>query len=302
MIRKIVCVLMMVALFLTTPCIADVCYAENGEGDTKMENITVALDTAYGRHNAKWEKPFVAVNNDYVVYVQAVDEDGTAKDLFKTDCYYNIFTADDYVAYVCQEYGFPYLVRLRVECSVDGETVAEGISDTFDPREIYPEKEILKFGTDIPLDAIRAFSWDSAGMSIEANWHIGVSHYGDEYIFTSSQAGQGEKEKKIKKSDWDEIVSIIAKGYMKRDYIMDPEMVVLDGGGEGFALSWKDNEHENYQSYYSYKADEETEEELQRWLQQKDKTTLKKSRLFILISSIVAAAGGVAVLLFKFKR
>lgn len=279
--------------------IVPVCYAGTEEGETAMENIDITLNRMHNRCLCSWEKPSAEGNGDYTVIVEAVDESGNAREAIRAQAYYSYFDADHYVAYVCQEEGFPYRMRVRVQYYNGEDLAAEGVSDTFDPREVFPEKEVLEFGKDIPLDSIKYLSWDSAGMSIEANWHMGVSHYGDEYTFYTTRPGQNEKEKKIKKSDWDQVVAIIAKGKVKRDRIMDPDMVELDGGGEGFAIAWEDDEHENWQTYYSYVADEETAEELQKWLKAKDKTVISGWKLWALIPAFVVAAAGAAVMFFK---
>ena len=290
---------LMLASFLLM-MLVPVCFADTEKGDQTVENIVITLDRMHNRCCCKWEKPAAAERDEYTAILEAVDEDGTARELLRATAFYHSFQADDYAAYACQENGFPYMMRVRVECCNGNELIAEGVSEPFDPRDLFPEKETLEFGTDIPLEAIRSLSWDSAGMSIEDNWHMGVSHYeDDEYMFYSSKAGEKEIEKKIKKSDWDQITAIIAKGWVKRDYIMDPEMVVLDGGGEGFAVSWEDEEHENWQAYYSYQADEETEEELQKWLAAKDRKSRGGWKLWTLIPAFVIGAAGAVLAIFR---
>ena len=297
--KKIAVVLLLAAILMMLPGFTPVCYADTEKEDNNMENIEITLDRMHNRCYVKWEKPTAEGDGEYTAIVESVDESGNAKEAIRTQVYYNSFDADHYVAYSCQEDGFPYRMRVRIQYYNGEELVAEGVSDTFDPREVFPEKETLEFGTDIPLEAVRAFSWDSSGMSIEMNWHMGVSHYGDEYTFYSSHPPKGEKEKKMKKSEWDQIVSIIAKGTVKRDYIRDPEMIELDGGGEGFAVSWNDDEHENWQTYYVYVADAETEEELQKWLESKEKGPLGSIKFWSVVVPVFLGAVGAVITVLK---
>ena len=293
--RKTAIFLLLTVILMTLSGIVPVCYADTEKGDTTMEQLVITLDRMHNRCLAKWEKPSVNGSGEYTAIIESVDESWNAKEAIRTQVYYNSFDADHYVAYACQENGFPYMMRVRVEYYNGDQLVAEGVSDTFDPREVFPEKEVLEFGTDIPLDAIRAFSWDSSGMSIESNWHISVAHYGDDYVFYSSHPPKGEKEKKMKKSEWDQIVSIIGKGKVERDYIRDPEMIELDGGGEGFAISWNDEEHENWQTYYVYTADAETEEELQKWLEAKEKGGLGSLKFWSVVVPVFLGAVGAVI-------
>ena len=299
--KKITAVVMLAVMLLSLQALVYVCHADTGKEDKKMENITITLERPHNRCVCKWDKPDIEGEDEYTVILEAVDEKGNAEEVLRTEVYYHLFDADNYAAYACQEKGFPYMMRIRVEYYSGGELAAEGISELFDPRELFPEKETLQFGTDIPLDSIKYISWDSAGMSIEANWHLGVSHYGDEYMFYSSRAGKKDIEKKIKKSDWDQAVAIVAKGWMRRNYISDPELVILDGGGEGVAVSWQAEEHETLQTFYSYAANAETEEALEKWLSSKEKGVFGNLKFWAMLAPVFAGGAGALAYFLKHR-
>ena len=79
---------------------------------------------------------------------------------------------------------------------------------------------------------------------------------------------------------------------MKRDYISDPELVILDGGGEGVAVSWQDEEHENLQTFSSYAADAETQEALQMWLASKEKGVFGSLKFWSVLVTVFAGGAG----------
>ena len=299
--RKITAVIALAAVLISLQTLLYFCCAETEKEGNEMENIAITLERPNNRCVCKWDKPAAEGEDEYTVILEAVDEKGNAEEVFRTQVYYHLFDADNYAAYACQENGFPYMMRIRVEYYSGGELAAEGTSEQFDPRDLFPEKETLQFGTDIPLDSIKYISWDSAGMSIEANWHLGVSHYGDEYMFYSSRAGKNDIEKKIKKADWDKVVAIVAEGWMERDYISDPELVIMDGGGEGVAVSWQDEEHENLQTFYSYAADAETEEALQKWLASKEKGIFRNLKFWSFLVPVFAGGAGAIAYFLKHR-
>ncbi len=269
-------------------CVFVLIFNVHGE-NREMVDLNVELDRSYGRCRVRWEEPAGYEGRlDYRVILLAVSEDGSESPKTVEHSASPFFQADDYIAYICQEEGFPFLMRIRVEGSLDGEKAAEGVSEKFDPRDVFPEKEVLEFGTDIPMETVRSVSLFSSGMAAEDNWDITVSHFGDEYTLYYSGASVRDSERRLKEKDWEQLMSILKKGNMIRKQVMDPSIEVLDGGSSGIEVSWKDEKSENAPTYYRFNADDSVREELSAWLSSKSKDGFLKW--------VLPAAGLLAVL------
>lgn len=294
-VKKAIAILALFLLLFSLIGMIPVFAKEEGE---EMENLAVELDFSYGRCRCEWEEPAGMEGQfTYNVTLQAVSESGEAGSLISETTYYPSFQADDYIAYACQENGFPYRMRILVEGSADGEKTAEGVSEAFDPRDVFPEKKELVFGTDIPLERICGITWDSFSDEAEGNWSRSVRKFEDEVTFYSSGVGKKDIERKLKDSDWDQLLSILSKGYMERSYVMDPTIQVLDGSGSGIKVDWED-EKENVPSYYSFVEDEKVRGELQDWLLKKEKGSFS----WILPAAIVILCCLVLAVILLLKR
>ena len=269
-------------------CFFALIFNVHGE-ERKMLGLNVVIDLSYGRCLVRWDEPAGYEGKlDYRVTLLAVSEDGTESPGLSERCEGTAFQADGHVAYTCQEEGFPFRMRIRVEGTLDGEKVAEGVSEAFVPEDVFPKRETLEFGTDIPMAAIRSVSMFSSGMAAEDNWNVTASHYGDAYTLYSSGASVRDTEFRLKEKDWERLLSILRKGKMVRKYVMDPAIEVLDGGSSRISVSWEDGKSENASEYYRFDADDSVREELSGWLSSKAKAGPLKR--------VLPAAGVLAVL------
>lgn len=260
-----------------------VVFAEVAE-DNVMAELHPVTNRSYGAFRIEWEEAEGA--DGYNAILQSVDEEGNAEDLVTGYCWYPNVSVRDYVLYSCQENGVPYRMRFRIEALSDGEKTAEGYSEEFDPREIWPEKERLDFGTDIPLDSIRYVSWDSSGMTVESNWSYTASCYGGETLFSFSRPGKGEAERKLSSRQWDRLCSLISQGHMERDYYEDPTLEILDGGDERIRIAWDSGDKE-ISHLYRFVSERSVEDEIKNWFNSREKLSILGWKKWTLIISCI---------------
>ena len=93
----------------------------------------------------------------------------------------------------------------------------------------------------------------------------------------------------LSEKDWNDLWNIISKGHMERARVQDPEMEMLDGGGEELEVRW-DMDDADISRFYSFKADESVRRELQDWFTKKAAGALTGLRLFALIPVLFVIA------------
>ena len=231
--------------------------------------LQILMETDYGRIRLEWNETQDA---QYRVTVQSIDEKGDIKDLYSEWFDYHACYMEDRVAYLCQENGFPYRMQFYIETLIDDEVTAEGTSDPVDPREFFPEKEELLLEKDIPLDTITSFYWHTSGSYMQANQSLLLYKEDDSYVLSGSyykdENKEVEVERKLKEKDWNEFLELIKNGKVTRKYVMDPEIVILDGGESGMQLQWDDMSYAQ-ENYYVYTP--EDYDAIVNWLKNKGK-------------------------------
>ncbi|MBR4163255.1 MAG: hypothetical protein IKR11_07010 [Solobacterium sp.] len=230
------------------------------------ETLEVYLDTDYGRLHLEWTEVDDAT---YAVTLQGVDTNGEYIDLSSCPSDYNAFYGEDMVAYYCQENGFPEKMRFHISATREEEVTAEGFSEEFNPKDFFPERESLQLKEDIPLEAITAFSWHTTGSYVEANQNLyfhkdGNDCYLEGLFYRDSK--KTEVKKKLKEQDWQEFLALLSQGEVVRDYIMDPEIEILDGGDNSMELEWE-GMSDMEEKYYVYSSS--NREAIINWLETK---------------------------------
>ncbi|MBQ1358536.1 MAG: hypothetical protein IIY63_04925 [Oscillospiraceae bacterium] len=293
--RKILLEIMLTALTLSS---AVFCAFAETEVPDNMRSIEPVIDRSYESFRLRWDEPEDLTFDIYrVTLLDAGDETGQALSLEYSGSFID---GEEIVLYYCQEFGVPKLMRFRVE-AVEGDTVtAEGFTEAFDPSEFWPEKETLKFGTDIPEGSVISVSSYSRGETAEANWSYHAARYGGEMKIYYSAAGQQEKEKKLTKGDWDKLWSILLKGRMKRKHFSDPSVEVLDGSSSGMEVSW-DSGEKDISGLYRFDADSEVREELQRFLEKRASDPLRSWVFWLFAAALLILAAGAAVMIRRMK-
>ena len=215
-------------------------------------DMNVELDTEYGQLDLRWPETACDTYTVSVIGVNA-DKETVLYELPVDSTYYR---ATDAAAYACQENGFPALMRFRVDAVKDGQSVSAGITETFDPRAYFPEKEKLIIGEDIKPEDIRSLTWMTSGTTAESSQMLEVSLSGSEAFIAGhyyEDMHRHEVNKKLTAPEREEFMRILAEGSLLRSYVMDPEFFMLDGSSYTMTLSW--NGMEKRDSYYVYRND-----------------------------------------------
>ena len=231
--------------------------------------MNITMETDYGRIRLQWEEK---EESSYRVILEEVTEAGEHLDVLSWESDYASCYAEDRVAYYCQEHGFPYRIAFRAEALQGEEVTAVGQTDTVDPREFFPEQEVLSIGSDIPLEKISGFYWNTSGPSLEMNQRLDFDKTEDGYVLSGVYYNEQGREvnvaRKCTEADWNELLQLLPQGRLERSYVMDPEIEMLDGSENELKLLWEDMS-EVQQKYYSYRT--EDPEALQNWLKEKGK-------------------------------
>ena len=179
----------------------------------------------------------------------------------------------DELAYYYQENkddSFRSPIELVVQVSVitDGKTSAEGWSGSVGLIDFFPPEETPEIGTDIPLEDITAMNWHSNGTYMEANYHFSIWFEEDKTLLSASYFTPEDHiefdDKEMSEEYRQEVLDILSRGELFREYVMDPEIHELDGGDEYIKIEWKDMKSAE-KRYYRLKldaADKELVEEL----------------------------------------
>jgi len=268
--------------------------------DTNMNTLILDMDMSYGRIRLTWSSEEEGAEADrYTVTLQSVDESGNTEDLISDICDYSYLQADEYVLYACQEHGVPHRMRFVAEGFSGDTKTAEGFSELFDPADLWPEKETLSFGTDIPMETVRYISWDSNGTAAEDNWHYTAACSADGAVLYYSLPGETEREKTLSSSAWEGLLDIISKGQMERVIFSDPTIQELDGGSEDISVSWKDDSRENISSLYRFSSDAGTREELKAWFSSNTPGHLFGWKVWAIGAAVLMLIAAAAIIIIK---
>ena len=222
----------------------------------------VELNKDYGNLALSWEKPeFIKGRDTYRICVEGRTGREYSR-LYECEVYERYNRVTDYVAYSCQEKGFYEAVRFFIIAYDDGRDVGYAVTEDLDPCEFFPEKEVMFIGDEIKKEDITVFSYHTYGTTAESNNSIYVSH--DSQIISITQAGK-EKERKLTETQWQKILEFISKGKVVRKYVMDPEIIMLDGSGEETSISWK-GMNERDERYYELSLSEEDQQALIKYI------------------------------------
>lgn len=241
---------------------ASAAFAETGE-ETSVTELVITLDRQHGRCRFEWEGP---EDIEYTATLQSLDADGVPSDLISDYCPYSYFQADDFVAYCCQEYGVSRRMRVRITGKNGTEVAAEGYSEEFDAQDFWPDRDVLNFGDDIPLEDISWISWNSTGETIDANWSYTAHCYNGKPGLYFRTPGKQDREIRISNARWNKLLSLVSEGRMEIRRIMDPTIVILDGRETGMDVSWDERNDDHRLSYYGFRCDDETKAQIQKLL------------------------------------
>lgn len=262
----------------------------NTDAYEQLQQFSLELSTDYGHLSLRWEKPDVITGNDsYKVILQGY-QDGKWNDLHETYAMTTYYDGRDLNAYCAQENGFKEKCRFIVEGYDNDVLVCYGISDEYDPRDFFPEVDELVIGKDINADDINYVSYTQSGTTADSIMSYTVTKDEDEYLLY-----YGDKEKKITKAQWDNVIELVKQGTVVRDYIMDPELVVLDGETRRYRIEWEDiTDLES--NYYSLRMKDKS---LLEYFQKLEKGGIDIATIGIGAAAIIGAA---SIALLKKKK
>ena len=222
----------------------------NTETYEGIQQFSVELSTEYGQLRLRWEKPEIIKGHEgYSIVVERL-ENGEWTRVHTLGNAYTFYDATDLNAYVCQEHGFADRQRFVIEAYDDDVLVGYAVSDEYDPREFFPEKEELIIDKDIMTDQIYYVSFTSNGTMAEDCYSYTAVKDDDGCIFYYGDS----KEKKISDTQWNDIIKLVKQGKIVRKNVMDPEFVILDGGYRRYTVDW-DDMSEAEDSYYVLKLE-----------------------------------------------
>lgn len=164
------------------------------------------------------------------------------------------FYVTNYAAYHCQEAELaeePWLLRAEVRAE-DGSPVSG--SGEGEIRNILPPEEGPVIGDDLRTDQIVSLTWSGFADYAEGNFNYTFAKEEDEYRFRANYADGSywkEQDTALTEEEWNRLVKFLLKGKLRRNYVEDPEMEILDGSGEDFRLTWEgQTEQELYYGFY----------------------------------------------------
>lgn len=270
---------------------------ENETSEAVLQVFEVQMESEYGQMNLSWQKPeFISGNDTYRVIAEGLRGREFVR-LYEIQTAETFFRATDVIAYVCQENGFYEQLRFFIIAYDEGRDVGYAYTETFDPRLYFPEKETLAYGEDVSMSDIRTLDVHSNGMAAEDNWSYYVVHDGSTEMYFN-KAGSEEKRITLNNGQWQKILDYLARGEIVRKRVMDPEIVILDGGEQDISVTWngmKDIE----ESYYHVSLDADDRQQLIEYL-----GSLKSPSglTAIALTGVAVVSGAVIAVLRKLRK
>jgi hypothetical protein len=270
---------------------------ENETGEAVLQIFEVQMESEYGQMNLSWQKPeFIKGNDTYTVAAEGLKGREFIR-LYEMQITDTFFRATDVIAYVCQENGFYEQLRFFIVAYDDGKDVGYAYTETFDPRQYFPEKERLVYGEDVSMSDIRTLDVRSNGMAAEDNWSYFVVHDGSTEMYFN-KAGSEERRITLNNGQWQKILDYLARGEIVRKRVMDPEIVILDGGEQDISVTWNGMK-EIEESYYHVSLDAGDKQQLLDYL---ESLRSPSGLTAIVLTGVALASGAVIAVLRKLRK
>lgn len=270
---------------------------ENETGEAVLQIFEVQMESEYGQMNLSWQKPeFIRGNDTYTVAAEGLKGSEFIR-LYEMQITDTFFRATDVIAYVCQENGFYEQLRFFIVAYDDGKDVGYAYTETFDPRQYFPEKERLVYGEDVSMSDIRTLDVHSNGMAAEDNWSYFVVHDGSTEMYFN-KAGSEERRITLNNGQWQKILDYLARGEIVRKRVMDPEIVILDGGEQDISVTWNGMK-EIEESYYHVSLDAGDRQQLLDYL---ESLRSPSGLTAIVLTGVALASGAVIAVLRKLRK
>ncbi len=175
------------------------------------------------------------------------------------------FYVTEYAAYHCQEADLaeePWLLRAEVRAE-DGAPVSGAGEGEI--RGLLPPEEGPVIGDDLETGRIVDLTWSGFADYAEGNFTYSFTKEGEEYRFRANYSvpsGWKVRDESLTQEEWDELMEFLLAGELRRHYVQDPELEILDGSDDGFRLTWEGmKEHE-----FRYEFIPEDRDAFEEWI------------------------------------
>ena len=158
----------------------------------------------------------------------------------------------------------PMDLVVKVKAVKNGKTTARGESEPLPLSEFFPPEKAPQIGSDIRKEDITSFEWNSSGSSVDLIYNYSVSFDPEDPVYYASffgEDGHYDGEKQCSEPFRNALLDVIGQGEMIRRYVMDPDIEILDGSEESFAIQWK-NMKPSEKNYYRMRFNEQQKKEL----------------------------------------
>ena len=228
-----------------------------------MKELSVHFKNEYDQPVCVWEK--LENETDSISYVLSLENPSNGDILHEEEVQYERYVGTSWLAYYCQEKEYFGKLIYKVKAYDDNKLIAEGESEAFEANVFFPEKKELVIGKDIPSDAITQIEYSGSGSSVEHIFRYTIMMDGTIDMSYFGPNGSVEKEKAISEQDWNQVLAIIETGSLKRRYIMDPNIEMLDGSEKRLTIEWEGKAPRD--SYYEVVFDESAQERFNSWIE-----------------------------------
>ena len=245
----------------------------SSESAESIEQLSIQLVDRDGWIRAEWEGEYIDGCTYEVTSYSRIESTEGEVSLIKIDettTTGRSIALTDRIAYYYQEmkidsFSRPIELVVKVRGIVDDKTVAEGESSSIGLIDFFPPEEGPKIGEDIQLSDITLLELYSNGTSTEMIYNFTVNFQDGRVSYYGSYFNRGknkEVEKDYPESYGKKLLDVISRGSLYRDYVMDPEIQMLDGGDRYYRIEWEGMKNAE-RRYYRLRLDEEDSELLE---------------------------------------
>ena len=208
-----------------------------------LKEMKITVNNSYGNPVVTWEKP-EGEELHYEVLIRTVSSsDGgkTGMMMYNVPVDYETFHAGDYIAYYAQEHEYYGPLSFQVTAYDKETAVAQGTSDIILAADCFPSVKELVFGEDVKPEDITMISYSGTGSMAGDNFHYTLYKEDDEYLLDAAffdETGEHTAEHPVDAEVYEQAKAFLEGGRIVRKTVGDPEIILLDGGEEGYELYW----------------------------------------------------------------
>ena len=231
-------------LILMTAVIALLAACTSGTDGKGEKTMQIKIENKDAWIYAEWQR-----QEEDCEYEVSLFEQGQSSPFRKKITSGTTLGLTDYIAWYYQEtlksdsLQHPLDLVVKVKAVKDGRIIAQGESDPVHLSDVFPPEEVPQIGKEIPKEDITEFTWSSSGSEVFQIFNYSVSFDPEDPFYYASwfdEDGKHDVEKETGEEFRNRVLDLIAQGEMVREYVMDPDIEILDGSEESFRIRWKD--------------------------------------------------------------